>query len=96
MLDKSYQLLNKGPIRALVLIMALALAFCVVWDPSRFAANTSSLQVWQGLLMIWAVCAGVVFGTAFTPKHVIWRIFFHPIPAVIVLGFGLYFFFFSI
>ena len=27
MLDKSYQLLNKGPIRALVLIMALAMAF---------------------------------------------------------------------
>lgn len=55
MLDKSYQLLNKGPIRALVLIMALAMAFCVMWDPSRFAANTSSLAIWQGILLIWAV-----------------------------------------
>ncbi|EAB8791475.1 cyd operon protein YbgE, partial [Salmonella enterica subsp. enterica] len=46
MLDKSYQLLDKGPLRALVLIMALGLALSVIWDPSRFAANTSSLQIW--------------------------------------------------
>ncbi|EBN0183776.1 cyd operon protein YbgE, partial [Salmonella enterica subsp. enterica serovar Typhimurium] len=33
MLDKSYQLLDKGPLRALVLIMALGLALSVIWDP---------------------------------------------------------------
>ena len=94
MLDKSNQLLNKGPIRALVLIMALAMAFCVMWDPSRFAANTSSLAIWQGILLIWAVCAGAVFGLAYRPKHVVAQYLLHPIPAIIILVVGLYYFFF--
>ena len=93
MLDKSYQLLDKGPIRVLVLLMALGLALSVIWDPSRFAANTSSLQIWQGLLMIWAVCSGAIFGLAFRPKRAIWKILFHPLPAVVILGYGLYHFF---
>ncbi|EGT3623678.1 MULTISPECIES: cyd operon protein YbgE [Morganella] len=93
MLNKSYQLLDKGPLRALVLVMALGLALCVIWDPSRFAANTSSLQIWQGLLMIWAVCSGAIFGTAFRPERTIWKIIFHPLPAVVILGYGLYHFF---
>ncbi|MDE9459943.1 cyd operon protein YbgE [Xenorhabdus bovienii] len=91
--DKCYQLMDKGPLRALILIMALALASCVFWDPARFAANTSSLHVWQGVLLIWAVCSGVTFGVGFHPKHVIWRLFFHPLPALLILLFGLYHFF---
>lgn len=94
MLDKSYQLLNKGPIRALVLLLALAMAFCVMWDPSRFAANTSSLTIWQGVLLIWAVCAGAIFGLAFRPKHPIAQCLLHPIPAIIILITGLCYFFF--
>ncbi|CDH18592.1 cyd operon protein YbgE [Xenorhabdus bovienii] len=91
--DKCYQLMDKGPLRALILIMALALASCVFWDPARFAANTSSLHVWQGVLLIWAVCSGVTFGVGFHPKHIIWRLFFHPLPALLILLFGLYHFF---
>ncbi|WP_066751772.1 cyd operon protein YbgE [Proteus myxofaciens] len=94
MLDKSYQLLNKGPIRALVLIMALGMAFCIMWDPSRFAANTSSLAIWQGALLIWAVCAGAIFGLAYRPKRPIAQWLLHPIPAIIILVVGLYYFFF--
>lgn len=74
--------------------MALAMAFCVMWDPSRFAANTSSLAIWQGILLIWAVCAGAVFGLAYRPKHVVAQYLLHPIPAIIILIVGLYYFFF--
>ncbi|PHM74732.1 cyd operon protein YbgE [Xenorhabdus kozodoii] len=91
--DKCYQLMDKSPVRALILIIALALAVCVFWDPARFAANTSSLQIWQGILLIWAVCAGVTFGVGFHPKRIIWRVFFHPLPAFFILLFGLYHFF---
>ncbi|MBA5859201.1 cyd operon protein YbgE [Morganella morganii] len=93
MLDKSYQLLDKGPLRALVLIMAVGLALSVVWDPSRFASNTSSLQIWQGPLMNWAVSSGAILGLACRPKRSIWKILFHPLPAVVILGYGLYHFF---
>ncbi|CDH04747.1 Protein ybgE [Xenorhabdus bovienii str. oregonense] len=91
--DKCYQLMDKGSLRALILIMALALASCIFWDPARFAANTSSFHVWQGVLLIWAVCSGVTFGIGFHPNHVIWRLFFHPLPALLILLFGLYHFF---
>lgn len=58
-IDKLYAVTDKGPIRALSLVLALILAGCVFWDPTRFAAKTSSLEIWEGLLLIWAVCAGV-------------------------------------
>ncbi|WP_038251932.1 cyd operon protein YbgE [Xenorhabdus nematophila] len=91
--DKCYQLMDKGLLRALILIAVLALASCVFWDPTRFAANTSSLQLWQGVLLIWSVCAGVTFGVGFHSQRIIWRLFFHPIPAFFILLFGLYHFF---
>ncbi|MBD2799373.1 cyd operon protein YbgE [Xenorhabdus sp. M] len=93
LVDKYDQLMNKGLVRALILIMALALASCVFWDPARFAANTSSLQIWQGIFLIWSVCSGVTFGIGFHPKRIIWRLFFHPSPAFFILLLGLYHFF---
>ena len=57
-----YRLMDKGPLRALSLLMALLLAGCIFWDPSRFAAKTSELEIWHGLLLMWAVCAGVIHG----------------------------------
>ncbi|MBC8947855.1 MULTISPECIES: cyd operon protein YbgE [Xenorhabdus] len=91
--DKCYQLMDKSLLRALILIIALTLAACVFWDPARFAANTSSLQIWQGSLLIWGVCSGVTFGVGFHPKRIIWQLFFHPLPAFFILLFGLYHFF---
>ncbi|KHN52670.1 cyd operon protein YbgE [Pectobacterium fontis] len=93
LVDKLYRRMDKSPIRALSLIMALLLAGCVFWDPARFAARTSELAVWQGLLLIWAVCAGVVHGVGFRPHHLFWRAFFAPFPAFVILCAGLYYFF---
>ncbi|MCL2897409.1 cyd operon protein YbgE [Brenneria tiliae] len=93
LVDKLYRLMDKSPIRALSLIMALAAAGCVFWDPARFAARTSELSVWQGLLLIWAVCAGVIHGVGFRPRRLCWRAFFSPLPAFVILALGLYYFF---
>nr|WP_308417122.1 cyd operon protein YbgE [Yersinia pestis] len=68
--DKLYELMDKGPLRALSLVLAFALAFCVFWDPTRFAAATSSLEVWQEVFIVWAVCTGVIHGVGFRPKQV--------------------------
>ncbi|EKS7766484.1 cyd operon protein YbgE [Edwardsiella piscicida] len=91
--DRLYRLMDKGPLRALSLILALALAGCIFWDPTRFAAKTSSLAIWQGLLLMWAVCSGVVHGVGFCPRRLRWRAFFSPLPALIILIAGLLFFF---
>lgn len=37
LVDKLYQLMDKGPLRVLALLMALLMAGCVMWDPTRFA-----------------------------------------------------------
>lgn len=68
-----YAMMDKRPLRAFSLVMALLLAGCIFWDPSRFAAKTSSLEVWQGFLLIWAVCAGVIHGVGFQLRAVHWQ-----------------------
>lgn len=88
-----YAVMDKGPLRALSLLMALVLAGCMFWDPTRFAASTSALSVWHGLLMMWAVCAGVIHGVGFRPKAWQWQGIFCPLLADIVLFIGLVFFF---
>ncbi|WP_200884501.1 cyd operon protein YbgE [Erwinia oleae] len=93
MISRLYTIMDRRPIRALSLIMALLLAGCMFWDPRRFAASSSSLEIWQGLLMMWAVCAGVIHGVGFSPRRLRWQTFFSPVPAWCVLLPGLIFFF---
>jgi len=93
LIAKLYAVMDKGPLRALSLVMALVLAGCMFWDPSRFAAKTSDLTVWHGLLLMWAACAGVIHGVGFRPKAVHWQGIFCPLIADIVLAAGLFFFF---
>jgi cyd operon protein YbgE len=88
-----YRLMDKGPLRAFSLLLALWLAGCVFWDPSRFAAKTSALSVWHGAVLIWAVCAGVIHGTGFRPRRLRWQAFFTPLPAMIVLLAGIVWFY---
>ena len=89
-----YAVMDKGPLRALSLLMALVLAGCIFWDPSRFAAKTSSLEIWHGFLIMWAVCAGVIHGGGFRPKSLLWQGLFCPLLADLVLLCGLIFFWF--
>ncbi|ADU68444.1 cyd operon protein YbgE [Pantoea sp. At-9b] len=88
-----YRLMDKGPLRALSLLLALWLAGCVFWDPSRYAAKTSALSVWHGLVVIWAVCTGVIHGTGFRPRRLRWQALFTPLPAMIVLVAGILWFY---
>ncbi|NIH11150.1 MAG: cyd operon protein YbgE [Serratia symbiotica] len=87
--DKLYAITDKGLIRALSLALALILAGSIFWQPTRFAAKTSSLEIWQGLLLIWAVCTGVIHGFGFRPQRNFWRALFAPLPAIVVLVAGL-------
>lgn len=93
LITKLYAAMDKGPLRALSFIMALVLAGCVFWDPTRFAAKTSELAVWHGLLLIWAVCAGVIHGVGFKLRAPRWQALFFPLIADLVLLAGLLFFF---
>ena len=63
-----YALMDKSPLRALSLIMALVLAGCIFWDPSRFAAKASGLEIWQGLFTAWAFVFALSTGKAFSVR----------------------------
>ncbi|KOC92924.1 cyd operon protein YbgE [Winslowiella iniecta] len=88
-----YDVMDKSPLRALSLVLALLLAGCMFWEPSRFAAKTGPLSLWQGLLMMWAVCTGVIHGVGFRQRRLRWRALFSPLPSQIILLLGLAFFF---
>ena len=92
---KLYAVMDKRPLRALSFVTALLLAGCIFWDPSRFAAKTSELEIWHGLLLMWAVCAGVIHGVGFRLQAVYWQGFFCPLIADVVLLIGLIFFFYQ-
>lgn len=82
---KLYAVMDKGPLRALSLVMALLLAGMIFWDPTRFAAKTSDFEIWQGFALMWAICAGVIHGVGFRPRKLRWQTFFCPLLADIVL-----------
>ena len=92
-IQTQYRLMDKGPLRALSLILALWLAGCVIWQPARFAARTSDLAIWHGVILIWAVCAGVVYGIGFRPQRTRWQALFAPLPAILVLIAGIFWFY---
>ncbi|NDL62764.1 cyd operon protein YbgE [Acerihabitans arboris] len=87
--DTLYRLTDSSPLRLLSLIMALVLAGCVFWMPARFASTTSSLTAWHNLLIVWAVCAGVIHGVGFRPRRWGWRLAFLPLAAMVVLAVAL-------
>lgn len=86
-----YAVMDKRPLRALSFMLALVLAGCIFWDPTRFAAKTSELEIWHGFLLMWAVCTGVIHGVGFRPRAVHWQGIFCPLLADIVLIVGLIF-----
>lgn len=86
-----YNAMDKRPLRALSFVLAIVLAGCIFWDPSRFAAKTSELEIWHGFLLMWAVCAGIIHGVGFRPRAVHWQGIFCPLIADIVLVVGLFF-----
>ncbi|MBW1253636.1 MULTISPECIES: cyd operon protein YbgE [Pantoea] len=88
LIQTAYRLMDKGPFRALSLILALWLAGCLLWNPARFASGSGGILLWQGMLLIWAVCTGVIHGTGFQPRRLRWRAFFTPLPALVVLLWG--------
>ena len=49
-----YAVMDKRPLRALSFVLAIVLAGCIFWEPSRFAAKTSTLEIWHGFLLMWA------------------------------------------
>ena len=88
-----YAVMDKRPLRALSLVMALLLAGCIFWDPSRFAAKTANWNLAWLPHYVGSVCwgdprRGLSSESGTLAGH------FCPLIADLVLLAGLIFFFF--
>jgi cyd operon protein YbgE len=92
--NRVYELTDKSLLRALSLIMALVIAARVFWAPSQFATDTSFLNAVHNLMLVWAVCTGIIHGTGFKPHRWGWRLFFLPLAALVVLAMALFYAFY--
>jgi len=86
-------LMDRAPLRALSLLLALVTAGAVMWDPAHIGSQAGSLPALQGLVLIWAVCTGVIHGVGFWPQKSRWQALFTPLPAMLVLCLALYHFY---
>lgn len=80
-----YRLADKGPVRVLSLILALLVAGCVLWDPSRLAIVPSGYAALWVLALIWAVCSGVIHGSGLRLQTRRWQLLFNPLPGLLIL-----------
>ncbi|GAA0514590.1 cyd operon protein YbgE [Tatumella terrea] len=84
-IHRIYQLTDKGPLRALSLILALLVAGCVMWDPTRFSVVPPPYILWWGLALIWSVCTGVIHGSGLRLQKTCWQGIFSPLLAWLIL-----------
>ncbi|WP_087026116.1 cyd operon protein YbgE [Thaumasiovibrio subtropicus] len=93
-LTRWHQPLNHGALRAVVLLMGLALVGVVMWEPTVFAEAIGGFNIVKGPLLIWSMCSAMVYGVGFNPYRWYWQLLFTPyICMVLLVGFwGLYLF----
>lgn len=84
-----YNMVDKRSLRALSLVMAIVLGISILSVPAVFAAQTSNLEIWHGLVLMWAVCSGFIHGIGFHLRSIVWQGLFCPILAILLLLAGL-------
>ncbi|MGF1699011.1 cyd operon protein YbgE [Photobacterium makurazakiensis] len=65
-------------LRLLALMMSLATAGLVIWEPTLFAQAIGGFGPVISPALIWASCAAMVFGVGFVPHRWYWQVFFTP------------------
>ncbi|PSW18695.1 cyd operon protein YbgE [Photobacterium sanctipauli] len=73
-----HQLVDVTLLRLLALVLSLATAGLVIWEPTLFAQAIGGFGPVISPAMIWATCAAMVFGVGFVPRRWYWQVFFTP------------------
>ncbi|MBF9000019.1 cyd operon protein YbgE [Vibrio nitrifigilis] len=82
---KLHQPLDKALFRALSLVLAFYHLAMVMWDSKAYSESIGGFNPVIAPLMIWSLCASMVFGIGFKPKHWIWQVVFSPYFSLIIL-----------
>lgn len=75
---RGHQWLDYSLIRLVALVLSMATAGLVVWDPTYFAQAIGGFGPVISPALIWATCAAMVYGVGFVPLRWYWQVFFTP------------------
>lgn len=76
---------DKALLRVLSLILGFMHVGLVMWDPHAYANAIGGFNVIIAPLMIWALCASMVFGIGFKPRRWYWQVLFSPYFSLTIL-----------
>ncbi|MCW8327487.1 cyd operon protein YbgE [Photobacterium sp. SDRW27] len=82
-----HQLVDFGLLRMAALIMSMAAAGLVVWEPTLFAQAIGGFGPVISPALIWATCTAMIFGVGFVPHRWYWQVFFTPYFALPILSY---------
>lgn len=77
--------LDKALIRALSLVLGFYHVAMVMWDPERYSASIGGFNAIISPLLIWAICASMIFGLSFKPRNWYWQVLFSPYFSLLIL-----------
>lgn len=86
----AHQWLDFGLLRIASLLMSMASAGLVVWEPTLFAQAIGGFGPIISPALIWATCAAMVFGVGFVPRRWYWQVFFTPYISLPILAYILF------
>ncbi|MDH2999418.1 hypothetical protein A1D23_04780 [Chelonobacter oris] len=94
MIERLYQLFNKGSYRALSCVLAVALMFSIFFNAKKFALELGGPSPLFTLFLIWGTSVLWIHGIGFTIQKNRWKGFFNPLIGYLaaLAGFGYIYF----
>ncbi|MGV6988890.1 cyd operon protein YbgE [Testudinibacter sp. P80/BLE/0925] len=88
MIDKLYQLVNKGSYRALSFILAIALMLSIFFHAKKFALALGGPSPLFTLFLIWGTSILWIHGLGLQIRKTRWKGFFNPFIGYLAALFG--------
>lgn len=77
--------LDKTLLRVLSLLLGFYHIAMIMWDPELYSQSIGGFNAVISPLMIWALCASMVFGVGFRPRKWFWQLLFSPYISLSIL-----------
>lgn len=84
-LSTIHQHLAGLPARLLIIGLGFLHVGLVMWEPTDYANHIGGFNLPKSLLLIWGMCSSMIHGVGFTPRKVVWQIFFSPLISLVIL-----------
>lgn len=78
MIQSLYQYVNKGSLRTLSFILAIALTFAFFFNFDEFATGLRTVNPLLTLFILWGVVTSWIHGIGFEINRTFWQIVFFP------------------